>query len=254
MIKVSITIDRAPAIVWDYFTKTENWIKWYGGELKEVVPGWQQGGKLIWGLGGASTISAIIPYVEICISGGWMDDTFKFNNIGNIATAVEIIESDPKGTATLKDGGAASKAEWEKTIRKFKSYIESETKNELPDIKPSVESTTKNTIAPEIKTVTGNGETIALAFANAELQIPKNSLILDKITLSEPIEKTIDIELSENQTVEEKFNLLFGKTYLLKKSSIKNEGKKGFLGFGKKLTVYTITFTYPAIVQIKFQV
>jgi ankyrin repeat protein len=104
-----------------------------------------------------------------------------------------------------------------------------------------------------IKIVVGSGESIDNAFANAEKQIPQNSTIIEKIVVSEPIEKTIDIKVSDNQTVEEKINLILGNKYILKKSVIKSEGKKGFLGIGKKLKKYTITYNIQGIVQIKYQ-
>jgi hypothetical protein len=232
MIKVSIVIERPINVVWDYFTKIENWSKWYDGGLKEVVPGWQNGGKLFWALGGSSPISNIIPLAEICISGSWMDTTYKFSKIGNNITGIEIIESDPKGGAVLKDGGAANKAQWEKTIQKLKACIERETKG--------------------LKSADGQGETLEQAYAMAELKIPNNSTIIERKVISEPVEKTMDIELEDDQTVERKFKLNWG-NYKLKNAALKSEGKKGFLGIGKKMKEYTITYLIPGIVRIEFQ-
>ncbi|MCX6227044.1 MAG: hypothetical protein NTV01_20235 [Bacteroidia bacterium] len=104
----------------------------------------------------------------------------------------------------------------------------------------------------KIKIVNGFGETIEQSYTMAELEIPKDSTIIEKIVISEPIENTLDIELLDNQTAEEKLILLFGKGYTLKKSILKNESKKGFLGIGKKLKEYTITFSCPCRVQIKY--
>lgn len=129
MIKVTTKIDRPINVVWDYFTETGNWNKWHGGELKEVIPGWQKGAKLFWSLDGSSLITNIIPHKEICTSGAWMDVTYRFNKKGNTATILEIIESDPKGGAIFTDGGAAHKAQQETTIHKLKACIESETKD-----------------------------------------------------------------------------------------------------------------------------
>jgi len=130
MITVSVKIDRPVYTVWDYFTTPSNWIKWYGGGLKEVVPGWQKGGKLIWSIGGGSPIEKIIPGKEIRTSGAWMDKTYRFKPKGSTRTIVEIIESDPKGGASFSDGGAANKANLEKSLRKLKECIESETRTE----------------------------------------------------------------------------------------------------------------------------
>ncbi len=128
MIKVTTKIDRPINVVWDYFTETGNWKKWHGGGLKEVIPGWQKGAKLVWSLGGSSLITNVIPHKEICTSGAWMDVTYEFNKKGNTATILEIIESDPKGGVFFSDGGAAHKAQQETTIHKLKACIESETK------------------------------------------------------------------------------------------------------------------------------
>jgi uncharacterized protein YndB with AHSA1/START domain len=126
MITDSIKIDRSVDIVWQYFTKPEKWSIWYGGGLEKVVPGWQDGAKLFWAVGGESSIEKIIPGKEICISGGWMDKTYKFTPVGKTGTIVEVIESDPKDGASFNDGGAAHKAEWKKTLQRLKECVESE--------------------------------------------------------------------------------------------------------------------------------
>ena len=137
MITVSVKIDRPVDTVWDYFTTPSNWNKWYGGGLKEVVPGWQKGAKLVWSLGGSSPIEKIIPGQKICISGAWMDTTYRFQPEGSTETIVEVVQSDPKGGASFSDGGAANKANLEKTLRKLKECIESETYTEKrPEASP----------------------------------------------------------------------------------------------------------------------
>jgi len=127
MITVSLKINRPVDTVWDYFTTPKNWRKWYGGDLKRVVPGWQKGGKLVWSVGKGSPIEKIIPRKEISISGTWMDTTYRFKPKGSTGTIVEIVQSDPKGGASFSDGGAANKANMKKTLQKLKEYIESET-------------------------------------------------------------------------------------------------------------------------------
>jgi uncharacterized protein YndB with AHSA1/START domain len=127
MITVTIEINRSINTVWEYFTKPANWINWYGGGLKEVTPGWQKGAKLVWSLGGSSPIEQITPGKELCISGAWMDTTYIFKPNGKGVTVVKVVESDPKGGASFSDGGAAHKANWEKTLRKLKESIESDT-------------------------------------------------------------------------------------------------------------------------------
>ena len=127
MITVSVKIDRPVDTVWDYFTTPSNWSKWYGGGLKEVVPGWQNGAKLVWALGGESPIDKIITGQEISILGAWMDTTYTFRANGSTRTIVKVIESDPKGGASFSDGGAANKAKRETALRKLKGCIEAET-------------------------------------------------------------------------------------------------------------------------------
>jgi uncharacterized protein YndB with AHSA1/START domain len=129
MIAVSVTIERTSKKVWDYFTTPSNWVKWYGGGLKEAAPGWQDGANLIWALGGASAITKVIPGKEISTAGKWMDTTYKFKPEGLGKTTVELILSDPKGGASFNDGGAAEKRSRESMLLKLKQCIESETIN-----------------------------------------------------------------------------------------------------------------------------
>ncbi len=127
MFTVAVKIDRSVAIVWEYFTKIDNWNKWYGGAVKEIVPAWQTGAKIVWSLGGASEVAGYIAGREICLSGAWMDTTYRFRPEGDTAAIVEIIESDPKGGASFSDGGTAHKAQIETTLRNLKECIERET-------------------------------------------------------------------------------------------------------------------------------
>lgn len=126
MLSVSVKINRSISVVWNYFTTTSNWIKWYGAGLKDVVPAWQQGAKLVWELGGDSPIIKFLPEKEICLSGRWMDTTYNFLQEDNSVTIVEVIQSDPKGGAAFTDGGAAEKSKWEKMLQKFKEIVEEE--------------------------------------------------------------------------------------------------------------------------------
>jgi hypothetical protein len=127
MITVSVKINRPSNVVWDYFTTTSNWRKWHGGAIKEVVPTWKQGAKLVWELGGSSTIIKFISGKEVCSSSTWMDTTYQFIQRKNSITIVKIIESDPKGGASFNDGGAAHKADLEHNLQKFKKFVEEET-------------------------------------------------------------------------------------------------------------------------------
>lgn len=130
MIKISVTINRPVDVVWDYYTEVSNWSKWYGGGLKEVVPGWQNGAELIWELGRPSFIKKIIVGKEVLLASTWTEMTFRFKSSGKSATILEFIESDPKGGASYTDGGIGAKKEWEACLNKLKRCIESETAGE----------------------------------------------------------------------------------------------------------------------------
>ncbi len=123
----SVKIDRPVNVVWDYFITIGNWSKWYGGGVKKIAPTWQRGAEIVWELGGSSQIVEFKPFQEICLSGAWMDTTFEFMPEGNSVTIIKVIESAPKGGAYLTDGGAAQKAQCEKTLQKLKKIIEDET-------------------------------------------------------------------------------------------------------------------------------
>lgn len=126
MITASIKINRPSGVVWDYFTTTSNWSKWYGGGLKEVAPAWQQGASLVWELGGASPIVKFIPGRQISLAGRWMDTTYEFLPEGNSATLLKVVESDPKGGAVFTDGGASHKSQQEQALQKFKKVVEAD--------------------------------------------------------------------------------------------------------------------------------
>ena len=133
MISITIDIDRSIDIVWDYFTKPENWEKWYGGGLKGVSPGWQEGAQLVWENGNYSNIIKFIPKQEVSISGTWTDVTYRFSKISNSSTSVQLVESDPKGGAYYTDGGAAHKKDLENSLKKMKIHVENETTAELSE-------------------------------------------------------------------------------------------------------------------------
>ena len=127
MITVSVKIDCSVDKVWGYFTTPSNWIEWYGG-VKEVVPGWKTGAKIVWTSGASSPLAKVISGKEICMSGAWMDVTYRFKSDGNVGTIVEVVESDPKGGASFTDGGAANEAKWERNLGKLKVCIENDSR------------------------------------------------------------------------------------------------------------------------------
>jgi len=128
----SIKINRPADIVWEYFTTFSNWSKWYGGGVKTVTPGWEVGAKIFWELGGSSPITTLIPKKEICISGAFMDTTYKFIPDGNAATIIEVTESKPKGGAYFRDGGASHKSQVKNSLQNLKKLVEHENVQAVP--------------------------------------------------------------------------------------------------------------------------
>ncbi len=123
MPKTGIIIDRPPDIVWEVFTKPEGWKKWWGGDLKQVAPGWQDGAKLIWADGSTSEISGFSRQRMLQFTSAWMQTAFRFTSKGNHSTRVEI-EFAPRGGAAFNDGGQAHKASLASSLEKLKRYVE----------------------------------------------------------------------------------------------------------------------------------
>ena len=142
MLEAEITIERSSEIVWDYFTNTKNWEKWWGGGLKSAD--WSEGGNLEWALGGSSPIQAITPGKMVQTIGSWMDTTFTFEPAGSDETIVRIQESSPKGGASFNDGGAAHLADLNSYLKKLKENIESETKQDTGSKGKKVEEENKS--------------------------------------------------------------------------------------------------------------
>ena len=126
MITVEIIINKNIDNVWDYFTKPENWKKWYGGGLKKVEPGWETGARMHWELGGSSPIDKLVPKELIRLSGAWMDTSYIFSSPNSDTTKIIIETTSPKGGATFNDGGAAHKKSMMENLQKLKANIESE--------------------------------------------------------------------------------------------------------------------------------
>lgn len=123
MPKTSITINRPPSIVWKYFTDCNTWEEWYGGALKQVDPGWLNGAKLIWKLGGSSTLESVVEGQETVIVGSHMKTWYRFIAQENEATCVEV-EFTPRGGASFSDGGQAHLANMKTALSKLKQCIE----------------------------------------------------------------------------------------------------------------------------------
>jgi len=126
MPKVSITINRASEVIWDYFKKLENWRKWWGASISSVNPGWQNGARLTWENGDKSDLPVVRDKQEIRISSRFMKTAFYLKPESKQTTLVEY-EFNPSGGASFSDGGRAHQAEVEKKLAKLKDCIENET-------------------------------------------------------------------------------------------------------------------------------
>jgi uncharacterized protein YndB with AHSA1/START domain len=121
------SINRPINIVWEYYIISENWEKWWGGKLEEVIPGWEKGGELKWALGGSDIIEKIIPCKEITVSARWSDTTWKFKDLKG-SVLIEI-EEEFKGAKPRSESGWQE--EWQSTLLKFKQCVEKETTTDI---------------------------------------------------------------------------------------------------------------------------
>jgi len=123
MPKTNVTINRQPDVVWKYFTDCNTWEGWYGGGLEQVDPGWVAGARLVWKLGGSSTLETVAEGREVVVLGNFMKTWYRFIPQGTEATCVEI-EFAPRGGAVFSDGGQANLVETKNTLLRLKQAIE----------------------------------------------------------------------------------------------------------------------------------
>ena len=124
MPKADIVINRRRQVVWQALTKVDQWKNWWGGGLESVQPGWVRDASMNWEAGGASTISSITPECELQIQGSYMATTIRCEESGSTATMVEIA-FEPRGGASLSDGGAAHKQTTAGKLARLKQLVES---------------------------------------------------------------------------------------------------------------------------------
>lgn len=132
MITVNTIIERPASDVWAYLARVENWKQWWGGGVKAVQPGWQNGAQILWELGGSSTLLRVEEGKLIVIQGAWMDSSITLTPQGDGATLVELVEGDPKGGASFSDGGAAQRLKNKESLEKLKKGVESRPATKVP--------------------------------------------------------------------------------------------------------------------------
>jgi len=130
-LKVEIIINRPRERVWDFFTTSRNWKRWWGADLKKVEPGWEEGAIITWGNDTTSSIIELIPQEMIRIGNNLISNIWQFKVFDKEKTLVEWEVISP--IARFSDGGVAYRIELEATLKKLKQCIE-----ELPLKKVSV--------------------------------------------------------------------------------------------------------------------
>ena len=99
-VSVSITINCAREVVWNYLTIQENWEKWYeSGRLLEVNPAWEPGAILRFESGQKAKITAYAPPEII----RWAGYAISLSALDSTTTKVEyrfepdhFFASDPR--------------------------------------------------------------------------------------------------------------------------------------------------------------
>jgi hypothetical protein len=102
--KTSIVIYRSLPEVWDYFITTENWLAWWGGELQEVVPAWEEGAIMRWSSGEPTRLVHFLPRQQAGLQGKWMETIYRFQQAPGGSTLLEV-ELLPLSGASFPDGG-----------------------------------------------------------------------------------------------------------------------------------------------------
>ena len=123
MPKTSITINRAPSAVWEYFTDSTTWDEWYGGGIEQVDPAWESGARIIWKFGEPSTLESVLAGREVVVAGSFMKTWYRFIPQGDEATCVEV-EFTPRGGAVFTDGGQAKLADTRTVLARLKQLVE----------------------------------------------------------------------------------------------------------------------------------
>jgi hypothetical protein len=121
LFKSEITIASSPEKVWDTFVQCDQWILWWGGELKSAE--WVQGGKMYWGIGGYSTILEIKPAKKIHyqLKGSYIKDTIYTFQPGLLGQSTRVtVEADYQGVT----GGASKQNELEDELARLKKLVE----------------------------------------------------------------------------------------------------------------------------------
>lgn len=117
-----IEIARSIEEVWKVFTDKSSWIAWWGGDLVNVDPRWQNGASITWGTGGGTSICDFIEKQRLGLKGSYGEKviwTFKSHSERTIVG----MEQDLIGSR-LASVSTGRKAEFEENLRKLKEIVE----------------------------------------------------------------------------------------------------------------------------------
>ena len=121
----TIEIARTRQVVWQIFTDSGTWARWWGGTLNSVDPGWRVGGTLVWELGGPSKISECAPLERVTmVSSTRVRCTFTFLDAGHGRTAVTYSE-DYAGASVFVIDPARRQAQCQSIVANLRRFVES---------------------------------------------------------------------------------------------------------------------------------
>lgn len=122
VISESGLINRPRQIVWECITTSENWKQWYGYDLINVTPGWQQGATLVFATGDKTAIKQCVA-PELLQFGG---STVRLSDIDSSTTKFEysmaILDNDPRHMANMRE---IFNDTFDRMLKKLKSLLES---------------------------------------------------------------------------------------------------------------------------------
>lgn len=117
-----IVVDRPCDEVWDCFVRPENWASWWA-PLRDVRPGWQSGGTLVWANGDTTTLEEVTPRRRVALSARFIRSTYTFTPVNQLRTRVRYT-FEPAGGATFTDGGASANAQHAASLARLKRLVE----------------------------------------------------------------------------------------------------------------------------------
>ena len=101
--------------------------------------------------------------------------------------------------------------------------------------------------------ITGIADTIEAAFEEAESKLPAAVESIDRKQLNAPVKKVTIVEATDEQTARAQVEQSISSSARIESTKLKEIGKKGFLGMGKKPNTYEVQVFERAVVEIKYK-